>query len=59
MVLKGVTGVQIAKEAQCSHQFVSFVIRRKRKSPRVEALIASALGLPVEQVFPKEETDPA
>jgi transcriptional regulator with XRE-family HTH domain len=43
---------RIAAVAGVSQSWVSLVLHGRRRSPRVEAAIAEAIGLPVDVVFP-------
>lgn len=45
----------IALETGCTQSHVSQVINDKRRSPRVEAVVARIVGLPVDEVFPARE----
>jgi len=55
LVLRGITGAHLARELEVSEQQVSQVLRGFRRSPRVEAAIAAAIGKPVGRVFPAVE----
>lgn len=52
----GVTTAVIARTAGVTWQHAHYVRRGERRSPRVEAAIAAALGLDVSEVFPPRET---
>lgn len=54
------TGVQhIASRLGLTYQHVRAVLREERRSPRVEAAIAEAIGQPVDEVFPVAATSAA
>lgn len=48
----GITQSQIARQLRTSLQYVNDVLYGRRRSPRIEAAIAEAIGRPVEDVFP-------
>lgn len=48
---------EIARRTGHSEAYVSEVIRGTRRSERIEAAVAAALGLPVAEVFEPRETD--
>ncbi|HMZ79157.1 MAG: helix-turn-helix domain-containing protein [Blastocatellia bacterium] len=51
---RGESVSKIALDCDCSISFVSQVIRRKKKSERVESEICRVLGRPRSEVFPDQ-----
>lgn len=54
MVEKEVSGAEIARSLGFTRTAVYHVIAGKRKSPRIRTAIASALDVPVEDLWPGE-----
>lgn len=52
MVVRGVTTVDIAREAGVSRTWVSLVLHGHKRSKKVERAIAQAVGKPVEELWP-------
>ncbi len=55
MVLKGVTGVDIARKLGISRVTVAVVLNGHGKSRRVQKAIADALERPVSELWPEED----
>lgn len=51
MILKGVTGLEIARKAGVTPTWVSLVINRHKKSRRIQGVIADALGVSYESLW--------
>lgn len=56
LVLEGVSISEIGRQLGVSQQHVSQVLSGRRRSPRVEDAIATAIGKPIEEVFPPAES---
>jgi DNA-binding XRE family transcriptional regulator len=52
MVLKGVKQVDICRKLHVTPQTVSLIVSGKKKSARIRAAIAKALGVKVEDLWP-------
>lgn len=52
LILKGITGVSIARSLGVPQQNVAAVIALTRRTPRIRQAIAAAIGKPVAEVFP-------
>jgi hypothetical protein len=55
LVRNNVRHTKIARDLGYSQAYVSDVIAGNRRNPRIEAAVASAIGLPVDEVFPPRE----
>lgn len=53
MILKGITSASIADKEGVSRTWVSLVLNGKKKSSRISASIATAIGVPVEKLWSK------
>jgi lambda repressor-like predicted transcriptional regulator len=51
LLKRGISQVDIAREAGCTHQAVSNVVFGRRRSRRLESLIAKAIEIPCEELF--------
>lgn len=57
MVLKGITGVDIAKKLGISPDTVYVVVGGYGKSRRIQEAIAKALGMPYEELWPEKNNN--
>lgn len=55
IMLSGKTISSIAREARVTREWVSKVINRQRKSPRVQKAVADAVGKSVKELWPGKD----
>ena len=55
MAKAGFSSSKLAETAQVSRQTVSYILHGKDCSPKIAGKLASALGIPVEEILEKEE----
>jgi gp16 family phage-associated protein len=51
LIRQGITGVDIARKAGCSKQYVSAIIKGKRKNERIQGIISSYINKPVSEIW--------
>ena len=51
LIRQGITGADIAREAGCSKQYVSAIIKGKRKNARIQGIISSHVNKPVSEIW--------
>lgn len=56
LIIKGISGAEIARRAGVTRAAVYHVIEGRSKSPRLRKLIADVLGLSVEEIWPESYT---
>jgi transcriptional regulator with XRE-family HTH domain len=59
MVIKGIKQVDICRRLDVRPSTVSLIVSGKKKSARIRAAIAKALGVPVADLWPKNNEQKA
>ncbi len=53
LIRRDITGVDIAREAGCTKQYVSAIIKGRRKNERIQEIIASHIDRSIVELWPE------
>jgi len=58
LIRRDITGADIAREAGCTKQYVSAIIKGKRKNVCIQGIISSYINKPISDLWPERDASP-